>query len=469
MKVKKHFNSLFIIIKSITSWNLSSNLLLTFCYFEDVRIFKIFCFTLFIFSLSSCHTEKLFNNQNPYESYVNALDKAGLQDYSLAKTWIKNGKVPIDFKLSTQEIPHSEMTYFDPGKAEALFWQYKVEEGSQVNINAQMLSDTTSIYFLDVFRKTSNGYAQIHFSNDHRSLAYTVKEDGEHLLRMQPELLEGGMVVVNIDVSGSIAFPISEMHSGQIASFWGDARAGGSRRHEGVDVFAKRGTPVLAVARGRVSKAGQNRLGGNVVWLNTGRYNYYYAHLDSQLVQSGKRVKLGDTLGTVGNTGNARTTSPHLHFGVYSRGRGAKNPLPFLQSLEKSIPIVASDSVLLKEKGVFLAKSGNLRASPNLSSKVISSYPNETLFDVLGKSGDWFRIKLPDHTIGYGHKSILNLSENNLGEIEVKSSDLVFDSWNRSVSLPSTYFVGNAEVLGYFNNMLHVRLKTGPEIWLLAR
>ena len=434
MKVKKHFNSLFIIIKSITSWNLSSNLLLTFCYFEDVRIFKIFCFTLFIFSLSSCHTEKLFNNQNPYESYVKALDKAGLQDYSLAKTWIKNGKVPIDFKLSTQEIPHSEMTYFDPGKAEALFWQYKVEEGSRVNINAQMLSDTTSIYFLDVFRKTSNGYTQIYFSNDHRSLAYTVKEDGEHLLRVQPELLEGGMVVVNIDVSGSITFPISEMHSGQIASFWGDARAGGSRRHEGVDVFAKRGTPVLAVARGRVSKAGQNRLGGNVVWLNTGRYNYYYAHLDSQFVQAGQRVKLGDTLGTVGNTGNARTTSPHL-----------------------------------KEQGVFLAKSGNLRASPNLSSKVISSYPNETLFDVLGKSGDWFRIKLPDHTIGYGHKSILNLSENNLVEIEVKSSDLVFDSWNRSVSLPSTYFVGNAEVLGYFKNMLHVRLKTGPEIWLLAR
>ena len=56
----------------------------------------------------------------------------------------------------------------------------------------------------------------------------------------------------------------------------------------------------------------------------------YYAHLDRQLVQPGQHVRPGDTLGLVGNTGNARTTVPHLHFGIYQSGRGAVDPWPYL-------------------------------------------------------------------------------------------------------------------------------------------
>ena len=56
----------------------------------------------------------------------------------------------------------------------------------------------------------------------------------------------------------------------------------------------------------------------------------YYAHLDQQLVSPGERVNAGEIVGTVGNTGNARTTAPHLHFGIYAVGRGAIDPYWFI-------------------------------------------------------------------------------------------------------------------------------------------
>jgi murein DD-endopeptidase MepM/ murein hydrolase activator NlpD len=56
----------------------------------------------------------------------------------------------------------------------------------------------------------------------------------------------------------------------------------------------------------------------------------YYAHLDRQAVTPGQRVNAGDLVGWVGNTGNARTTPPHLHFGVYLAAAGAVDPLPFI-------------------------------------------------------------------------------------------------------------------------------------------
>jgi len=106
----------------------------------------------------------------------------------------------------------------------------------------------------------------------------------------------------------------------------------GDRSHQGVDIFAPRGTPVLATTRGLVARIGENSLGGTVVWvLGPGGDRHYYAHLNSVAdVKIGQRIAPGDVLGTVGSTGNARGTPPHLHYGVYRRGEGAINPFPLL-------------------------------------------------------------------------------------------------------------------------------------------
>src|SRR5690606_40254314 len=130
---------------------------------------------------------------------------------------------------------------------------------------------------------------------------------------------------ISIVSQGILAFPIANKSTQNIASFWGDPRDGDARKHEGGDVFASRGTPVVAASAGRVRRVGDNRLGGKVVWLSSSElgHSQYYAHLDSQLVNVGQSVSAGDTIGLVGNTGNAITTAPHLHFGIYRSGRGA--------------------------------------------------------------------------------------------------------------------------------------------------
>jgi len=109
---------------------------------------------------------------------------------------------------------------------------------------------------------------------------------------------------------------------------WGYPRSGG-RKHKGVDMFATRNTPLVAVVDGRV-KLSSNSLGGWTVHLysDTGTV-YYYAHLESQAtdITSGQRVSRGTVVGYVGNSGNARYTSPHVHFEIRPGGR-AVNPYP---------------------------------------------------------------------------------------------------------------------------------------------
>jgi len=129
----------------------------------------------------------------------------------------------------------------------------------------------------------------------------------------------------------ALAMPVAGVKPQQLRDTWHGARSEG-RKHEGIDIFAKRGTAVLSSTEGIVLRVGTNRLGGQVVWvLGPGGQRHYYAHLDSYLdVAPGMRVEEGRVLGYVGNTGNAKGTPPHLHYGVYEAG-GAINPYPLLR------------------------------------------------------------------------------------------------------------------------------------------
>nr|WP_245901084.1 M23 family metallopeptidase [Deinococcus yavapaiensis] len=113
---------------------------------------------------------------------------------------------------------------------------------------------------------------------------------------------------------------------------WGGARSEG-RRHEGVDIFAPLGTPIRSTTKGVVTRVTTDRLGGNVVYvLGPGGFNHYYAHLARYGdVRGGQWIEAGTVIGYVGNTGNARSTPPHLHYGVYTPTWTAINPYPLLR------------------------------------------------------------------------------------------------------------------------------------------
>lgn len=106
--------------------------------------------------------------------------------------------------------------------------------------------------------------------------------------------------------------------------------------HEGVDVFAARGTPVVAVASGTIDRIRMGTaIGGNTVWLAADDgTEYYYAHLDRVVasLDVGDHVAVGEVLGAVGNTGNAATTPPHLHFQVHPGGGAPVPPVPLLDT-----------------------------------------------------------------------------------------------------------------------------------------
>ncbi|MEK7855781.1 MAG: M23 family metallopeptidase, partial [Acidobacteriota bacterium] len=103
---------------------------------------------------------------------------------------------------------------------------------------------------------------------------------------------------------------------------WGVSRPGG-RIHEGIDILSERGAIVVSPTDAVVTDRGFDPSGGNYcITANPGGEQFYYAHLDSirDTVEPGAHLKVGDIIGSVGNTGNAEDRAPHLHFGIYYRG-----------------------------------------------------------------------------------------------------------------------------------------------------
>ena len=127
--------------------------------------------------------------------------------------------------------------------------------------------------------------------------------------------------------------PVQDVQARRIADTFGAPR-GRDRTHAGVDIFATRGTPVLSATRGIDTSVREGGLGGRQVWeLGPALQRHNNAHLDDWApgLVEGAVVRPGDVLGVVGDTGNARGTPPHLHYGVYGL-QGAIDPLPRLRA-----------------------------------------------------------------------------------------------------------------------------------------
>jgi murein DD-endopeptidase MepM/ murein hydrolase activator NlpD len=122
--------------------------------------------------------------------------------------------------------------------------------------------------------------------------------------------------------------PLASRRASRFVDSWGNARSGG-RRHQGIDIFVPKDTPVLSTTNGLVTRVGTNHLGGQVVWiLGPGLERHYYAHLNRYgAFRAGDRVEAGEIIGYAGNTGNARGGPVHLHYGIYRHG-AAQNPYP---------------------------------------------------------------------------------------------------------------------------------------------
>lgn len=108
---------------------------------------------------------------------------------------------------------------------------------------------------------------------------------------------------------------------------WGFPRSGG-RFHEGNDLFAPRGSPVRAPAAGMLTQV-IGTIGGNQFYLQ-GDDGHLYIGTHMETFGKGGRVLAGDVIGSVGDSGNALGSRPHLHFEIHAQGENAVNPYPAL-------------------------------------------------------------------------------------------------------------------------------------------
>lgn len=141
----------------------------------------------------------------------------------------------------------------------------------------------------------------------------------------------------------ALPVPVEGVRPRQVADTFGAPR-GRDRTHAGLDIFAKRGTPIRSASPGVVVDVREGGLGGRQVWvLGPARERYYYAHLDDWRdgLTRGEIVDVGTVLGYVGDTGNAKGTPPHLHWGIYGSD-GAYDPLPLLKAWKGAQPGTAT-------------------------------------------------------------------------------------------------------------------------------
>ena len=263
------------------------------------------------------------------DTYLRALRRDGLATAAEMRAWVQAGDDVLRAPRSAP-LPFRAAGVFAADRPDAVAYTVDVRRGRRLSIAVRF--DADARLFVDLFRLSSDGEPRwiASLAPDRTTLTFDAGDDATYVARLQPELRRGGAFAIAQRTRPSLAFPVGTVPPRGPESAFGVDRDAGRRRHEGIDLFAPRGTPVVAVAAG-VARAATNRLGGNVVWLHapgTGR-TYYYAHLDGWAVGPLALVRAGDRLGYVGNTGNAARTAPHLHFGIYQRG--AVDPWPFVQ------------------------------------------------------------------------------------------------------------------------------------------
>jgi murein DD-endopeptidase MepM/ murein hydrolase activator NlpD len=429
-----------------------------------------------LFFLSNCGgvqpLKDVLRKQTPHEKYEQALKNVKLENTALGNDWIAAGRKALQDSVVVS-LPFRETGYFAADKPLAVSYRVILKRGERLVIGVEVKSAQSTQIFIDLFeiQAKPSGAPRHLASADTTSniIDYESREDHTYLVRLQPELLRSGNYTITMSREPTLAFPVQGKDSRNISSFWGANRDGGRRRHEGIDIFAKRGTPVIAATDGYISGVNENNLGGKVVWLQDTKrqQTLYYAHLDQQLVRPGQRVLAGDTIGLIGNTGNARTTDPHLHFGIYTFGRGAVDPLPSVRAGSPAPDKITASLERLGNWARVSAKNGVLHLSPDKQAAELTKLQKNMPLFILGGVKDWYRVALPDNQVGYVQAKLVENADKPIRTHKIVAATHILDQPTLSAAFLTIAEAGSQlPVLASFGTYLYVRTKEGIFGWL---
>ena len=404
--------------------------------------------------------------RSPHEAYAESLRSAGLHESAAGASWLARAADALAKPIEIQ-LPFQEDGYFDPSLPSAAGYRFSLPRGRALALDVRLESSRPTKLFIDLFRVTAEGAERVASAEEGRlDLRYVSRAEGSYVLRLQPELLGGGRYTIVQRSEATLRFPVQGVGERAIQSVFGDARDGGRRDHHGIDIFAPRGTPVLAGADGVVRRVDTTDIGGRVVWLSdtTAGQSLYYAHLNDWAVRQGQAVKAGDVLGYVGNTGNARSTPPHLHFGIYSGG--PVDPLPFVRASDGTPSSPSAPAALIGQWGRLARGPAALRTA--LASRAAATtLPAATPLLLNAAASSSFRVTLPDGREGFvDAREVVSLDRPLRRQRAGDAAELREAPSAGAVVIQAVDAETQVAVFGEFDGFLLARLPDGRRGWM---
>jgi len=420
--------------------------------------------------LASCKTGtmNLFKAGSPHELYQRKLVSAGLDKTAIGGEWI-NLASGILQKPLTINIPYKETGYFSAENANAAAYRFNAIKGEKIQVSIMKKPAEAAVIYTDIWLEPTGGTIKLLASADTlgNNIALDIEETGNYIIRLQPELLRSAEYTLEITSGPSLGFP-TKTGRNNIQSFWGDGRDDNHRKHEGVDIFGKFRSPVVATNDGTVTRVNENNLGGKVVWFRPkGKdYTLYYAHLDEQAAKEGQEVLAGDTIGFMGNTGNAKTTLPHLHFGIYTFS-GAVDPLPFINPVIKQATKITAPVSNLNKTFRTTSKVTLRAASDNKSTGIAQIAPG-TVVKINSATASWYKVELPNGEKGFLKTTEITQASKALRKLGITTSNTsVYDKPDSLAAVKSKLSAGDkVDLLGNFGNYSLISTNSSTSGWI---
>ncbi len=363
-----------------------------------MKKYLIFLIISGIFFTISCNNfgKDIFAKKSAKERYQEVLKK---KNPTVLTAWDYAGNFALDHPHLITDS-YAEYGSTNVGIADANAFQINLKPGQRI-IASYSIDSFSMPAFIEIWEQDGTG-KKILASADSivKAANYFSELGGNYIVKFQPKIEVNANFKLAIQVLPGLDFPIDPKSKSNIGSLWGDPRDGGARKHEGIDIFAAKGSKILAEADGTIAYIDETEIGGKVVSLRPKGEDFtiYHAHLDEQKVKAGDIVSKGQIIGTVGNTGNAKTTPPHLHLGIYGRS-GAVDPLHFVK---KTATVITPNPRKLLQS-VKLGTTANLYAGPDSK----NPYNIKTGFIATSEAftNGFYRVKLKDGSKGFVKES----------------------------------------------------------------
>lgn len=432
----------------------------------------IICITVFI----ACRKEKVeepYKPKNAYSAYKLSIQQANLHNTALGRDWLDAADKALDSPIEI-ETPFEEVFYVDPSKAFGIAYIFETLRGQRIEVDLSIEAIDSTLLFMELYRINKNSGQKVKVASakkDSSFLKFEPRKDNKYILLLQPELLRGGRFRLTIKNIATLVFPVTGQDKNSIGSNFGEPREGGRRKHHGVDIFAARHTEVIACSDGYITNVGTSDLGGNIIWLYDSKrmLNIYYAHLQTQDVKINTRIKPGQVIGTVGNTGNARTTPPHLHFGLYHRIDGPIDPINFLIKTNEIPPEIKSDLSYIGQWVRSKNSSLSCLSSKGLKLPLAEQLEKNSLMKVEGAAGHLYRVNLPDGTISY-------IKSGNIEPIDIVDrikTDISLPFLNNpdenGIQIHEIHQGDSLKIYGYFRNYIYASTMNGIRGWIINK